>query len=223
MSLSFELLGPMRVRAHAEPVVLPSGRQRSLLALLLMDGERTVSRDRVMAELWPTAPPQSAAVNLRTYVWGLRSWLARVTATGPTGSGAGSGAVAVAGGSGSGQLVRHGAGWALRLVDDAPAALDVARFERDVTADTRALAGADLTSAVHYLHRAVHAYQGAPLLDVPQGPVLSGWAVLLKAGGWRLPRGTPRPCCGPGGSARSGICSRGSWGSTRVERGPGAS
>ncbi|MFJ2085669.1 BTAD domain-containing putative transcriptional regulator [Micromonospora chokoriensis] len=162
MSLSVELLGPMRVSVQAEPVVPPSGRQRSLLGLLLLDGERTVSRDRVMAELWPSAPPQSAAVNLRTYAWGLRNWLARVAGTGA-----------------GGQLVRNGSGWALRLVNDTPLALDVVTFERDVTAGIRALADADLTSAERHLHRATQAYRGVPLLDVPQGPVLSGWAVLL--------------------------------------------
>ncbi|MCG5437181.1 AfsR/SARP family transcriptional regulator, partial [Micromonospora foliorum] len=162
MGLSVELLGTMRVSVDGEPVGLPSGRQRSLLALLLLDGERMVSRDRVMAELWPSAPPQSAAVNLRTYAWGLRSWLARVTGTGA-----------------GGQLVRNGAGWALRLVDDTPLALDVVTFEWDVTAGVRALADADLVSAARHLHRATQAYRGAPLLNVPQGPVLSGWAVLL--------------------------------------------
>ncbi|MEU8405690.1 BTAD domain-containing putative transcriptional regulator [Micromonospora sp. NPDC048842] len=160
MGLSVELLGTMRVVVDGEAVVLPSGRQRSLLALLLMDGKRMVSRDRVMAELWPSAPPQSAAVNLRTYAWGLRSWLARVTGAG-------------------GQLVRNGAGWALRLVDDTPLALDVVTFERDVAAGLRALTDADLASATWHLHHATQAYRGVPLLNVPQGPVLSGWAVLL--------------------------------------------
>ncbi|MFJ6199937.1 BTAD domain-containing putative transcriptional regulator [Micromonospora sp. NPDC092111] len=162
MSLSVELLGPMRVSVHAEPVLPPPGRQRSLLALLLLNAERTVSRDRVMAELWPNAAPQSAAVNLRTYAWGLRSWLARVTGTGA-----------------GGQLVRNGTGWALRLMSDTTLALDVVTFERDVTVGIRALADGDLTSAARHLHGATQAYRGVPLLDVPQGPVLSGWAVLL--------------------------------------------
>ncbi|MFI0793275.1 BTAD domain-containing putative transcriptional regulator [Micromonospora rubida] len=165
MSLSFDLLGPLRVRVHSDPVPVPAGRQRSLLALLLLDGERTVSRDRLMAELWPATPPPSAAVNLRTYMWGLRTWLARIAGTG---SGAGN------------ELVRHKAGWTLRLADGASAALDVAEFERDVATGALALDAADLTTAARHLHRAVRAYRGVPLLDVPQGPVLAGWAVLLN-------------------------------------------
>jgi DNA-binding SARP family transcriptional activator len=48
---------------------------RALLAVLLLDVGRPVSRDRLMAALWPERPPPSAARVIRTYVSALRQSL----------------------------------------------------------------------------------------------------------------------------------------------------
>ncbi|WNV92189.1 BTAD domain-containing putative transcriptional regulator [Umezawaea sp. Da 62-37] len=49
-----------------------AGKQRVLLALLLLHADEWVSVDRLVDALWGDAPPVSAAGNLKTYVWKLR-------------------------------------------------------------------------------------------------------------------------------------------------------
>lgn len=54
---------------------LPSGRQRSLLALLLMAGGAPLSRDRLIDELWGEHPPASAVSALHVHLSKLRELL----------------------------------------------------------------------------------------------------------------------------------------------------
>lgn len=54
---------------------LPSGRQRSLLALLVLSGGVPLSRDRLIDELWGEHPPASAVSALHVHLSKLRSLL----------------------------------------------------------------------------------------------------------------------------------------------------
>lgn len=71
----FRLLGPFEVAADG--AVLPVGgpRQRALLALLLLNANRSVSRERSIEGLWGEAPPETAQNALQVAVHGLRKVL----------------------------------------------------------------------------------------------------------------------------------------------------
>jgi DNA-binding SARP family transcriptional activator/ABC-type transport system substrate-binding protein len=49
--VEFLILGPLEVRAHGRPVAVGGPRQRALLALLLLDANRTVPRERLLEAL----------------------------------------------------------------------------------------------------------------------------------------------------------------------------
>jgi predicted ATPase/DNA-binding SARP family transcriptional activator len=68
----FRLLGPLDV-TH-DGVVLPVGgpRQRALLAFLLLNANRVVTRERLVEALWGERPPATAANALQVAVHGLR-------------------------------------------------------------------------------------------------------------------------------------------------------
>src|SRR3954462_5501607 len=70
--MRFCVLGPLEAGEDGQPVVLGGGRQRALLALLLVHAGEVVSRDRLIDELWSGAPPASAAQSLDVYVSRLR-------------------------------------------------------------------------------------------------------------------------------------------------------
>jgi predicted ATPase/DNA-binding SARP family transcriptional activator len=61
-------------------VALPSGRQRSLLTLLLMSGGVPLSRDRLIDELWGEHPPASAVSALHVHLSKLRELLGDLVA-----------------------------------------------------------------------------------------------------------------------------------------------
>jgi DNA-binding SARP family transcriptional activator/ABC-type branched-subunit amino acid transport system substrate-binding protein len=70
--LTFRLLGPLEVWEDGHEIQLGTGRQRALLALLLVHANEVVSADRLIDELWAGAPPASAAKVVQGYVSQLR-------------------------------------------------------------------------------------------------------------------------------------------------------
>ena len=74
--MDFRILGPLEVIENGEPLDLGTFKQRSLLALLLINANRVVSTDRILEELWgdEAAGKQNA---LWVYVSRLRSVLER--------------------------------------------------------------------------------------------------------------------------------------------------
>ena len=58
--------------AAGDPVDLPSGKARLLLAALVVHANQVVSTDRLFEFLWRGQPPDSAANTLQTYVSHLR-------------------------------------------------------------------------------------------------------------------------------------------------------
>jgi predicted ATPase/DNA-binding SARP family transcriptional activator len=71
----FGVLGPLVFERDGGLVAVPSGRQRSLLALLLMAGGVPLSRDRLIDELWGERQPASAVSALHVYLSKLRGLL----------------------------------------------------------------------------------------------------------------------------------------------------
>ena len=69
------MLGPLSFERDGIPVPLPAGRQRTLLALLLMSGPEPLSRDRLIDELWGEERPASAVSALHVHLSKLRELL----------------------------------------------------------------------------------------------------------------------------------------------------
>uniref|UniRef100_A0ABP9CDK3 BTAD domain-containing putative transcriptional regulator n=1 Tax=Streptomyces ziwulingensis TaxID=1045501 RepID=A0ABP9CDK3_9ACTN len=70
--LNVQVLGPIGADLDGVPVHLGSPRQRAVLAVLLADGGRVVSVDRLIDRLWRGRPPEKAAASLHVYVSNLR-------------------------------------------------------------------------------------------------------------------------------------------------------
>ncbi|HYS35434.1 MAG TPA: BTAD domain-containing putative transcriptional regulator [Pseudonocardiaceae bacterium] len=102
----FGILGPLEVLADGRPVALGGPQQRGLLAVLLLDANRVVSRARLVSDLWGQDPPATARSLLHGCVAGLR----RVLPKSPDGL----------------RLVTRPPGYLLRV---APGELDVDRFD----------------------------------------------------------------------------------------------
>ena len=56
--MEFRILGPFDVVKDGETLLLGSGRQRALLAFLLLNANHAVSIERLVDELWGDEPPK---------------------------------------------------------------------------------------------------------------------------------------------------------------------
>ena len=133
--MRYRLLGPLEVRDGSRTIRLPRGRQRLLLAVLLLHANETVSTDRLIEALWGEAPPPTATQSLHNLVSGLRKALA------------------------NGELVTDGRGYALRV---AVGELDVQRFDELVRDADTARAERDLDRAAALLAEALGLWRGPP-------------------------------------------------------------
>jgi DNA-binding SARP family transcriptional activator len=70
--MDFLILGPLELRDGAREVRLRGGKQRALLALLLLNANRTLAVDRIVDDLWGEDPPDSAHKMVQIYVAKLR-------------------------------------------------------------------------------------------------------------------------------------------------------
>jgi DNA-binding SARP family transcriptional activator len=101
--MDFRLLGPLEVVERDRPLALGGVKQRSLLAILLLEANALVSTDRLIDQLWGATPPATCGKSIQVYVSRLRKEL------------------------GDGRLATRAPGYVLR-VD--PSELDLARFEQ---------------------------------------------------------------------------------------------
>jgi predicted ATPase/DNA-binding SARP family transcriptional activator len=83
-ALRIGVLGPLVLEYNGQPVELPGGRPRALLAVLL-GADGPLSRDRLIDELWGERPPASAVSMLHVYLSKLRALLGEVLVSGPAG------------------------------------------------------------------------------------------------------------------------------------------
>ena len=70
--MRFCVLGPLEAYADGRDVAVGGGRQRALLALLVIQAGQVVSRDRLIEELWAGEPPPSGPQSLDVYLSRLR-------------------------------------------------------------------------------------------------------------------------------------------------------
>jgi DNA-binding SARP family transcriptional activator len=73
--MDFRVLGPLEVGGDGGPLELGGRRQRSLLAVLLLNANELVSRDRLIDALWGASPPLTAGKTIQVYVSRLRKAL----------------------------------------------------------------------------------------------------------------------------------------------------
>src|SRR5262245_12983913 len=140
--MEFRVLGPLEVLDDGRIVPLGGGRQRALLALLLLHRNEAVAVDRLVDDLWGDHQPETAANVVQVYVSRLRKALQ-------------------SGGNGEGILRTHGSAYVLRVEDGA---LDVDRFER-LAEEGRAPPPQDPEHASAVLREALGRWRAAPLSD----------------------------------------------------------
>src|ERR687891_305904 len=84
--MEFRILGPVEVRDDGRLVRLGGGKQRAVLALLLLNANRVVASERMIELLWGDRPPATAATALHGHISSLRKALGPdVIATRPPG------------------------------------------------------------------------------------------------------------------------------------------
>jgi DNA-binding SARP family transcriptional activator len=141
--VEFGLLGPLVVWTGESPVTISAGKQRVLIAALLLRANQVVPVDDLAEAVWDFRPPGSARVTLQNYVKRLRQ------ALGP---------------SGHERIVTRPTGY---LIKTEAGELDLARFGQ-LQAEGRAAARAgDWPTASARLSTALALWRGPPLADVP--------------------------------------------------------
>lgn len=149
--MGFRILGPLEAISGAGPVRLGGSRQRSVLAILLLDANRVVSIDRLADELYGAAPPVSAVTQVHRQISELRALLEPGR---------------VPGGGGS-VIETVSPGYRIRV---APDALDLLTAERRAGDAAGAMAGGDAETAVARYREALAQWRGAPLADLAFEP-----------------------------------------------------
>jgi len=134
--LEFRLLGPLTVTVDGVPIAVGGPKQRALLALLLLNRNEVVSRDRLVDSLWSDRAPETAQRSLDTYVSRLRALL------------------------GGERIERRPPGYVLRV--DA-GELDLERFEALLEQGRMAVAAGDPATARDRLRDAVGLGRGRAL------------------------------------------------------------
>jgi DNA-binding SARP family transcriptional activator/tetratricopeptide (TPR) repeat protein len=136
--MEFRILGPLDIRDGDRTIPVGGGRQRKLLALLILNANEAVSTDRIVEELWGERAPPTAPKVVQNHVSQLRRVLA------------------------NGVLVTEGSGYTLRLE---PGSLDLDRFERLLREGRGTLARDDAHAASAILREALALWRGPPLAD----------------------------------------------------------
>src|SRR5919201_4815803 len=131
--MEYRILGPFYVAKNGAEVAVGGGRQRALLARLLLHANEAVSTDRLIDALWGESPSTSAAKVLQNYVSRLRRLLD------------------------DGVLLTRGHGYELRVE---PGELDVDRFRDQVAEGRRLLAAGDPARAAEALGAALALWHG---------------------------------------------------------------
>jgi YVTN family beta-propeller protein len=151
--MNFGILGPLEVRDDRGAVSIGGGKQRALLALLLIHANEPLSTDTLIDELWDDEPPPTAAKILQNYVSQLRRVL------------------------GDDRLHTQLRGYAIRV---APGELDVDRFQQQFEEGRRAQAAGEHGRASLLLSEALAIWRGPPLAEFGYASFASGEIARLE-------------------------------------------
>jgi DNA-binding SARP family transcriptional activator/pimeloyl-ACP methyl ester carboxylesterase len=141
--MDFRILGPLEVRDGDRELRLRGGKQRALLALLLVNANRTLALDRIVDELWGEDVPETAQKMVQIYVSQLRKSLP------------------------PGMLHTRPPGYALVLER---AQLDLHRFETAAGEARTALEGGRVRQAADGLREALSLWRGPALAEFASEP-----------------------------------------------------
>jgi len=148
----FSLLGPLSVSSDGTPVALGGQKRRALLAVLLLDANTVVSRDRLIDALWGEEPPETARNTIQVYISQLRKLLPEgALETAPPG---------------------------YRLVIE-PQSVDLFEFVRLSEEGRTALAAGDAAAGADSLRAALALWRGPPLADLAWEPFAQAEIVRL--------------------------------------------
>ena len=165
--IEYRVLGPIEALVDGRPAAITAGKQRALLALLLVHANQVVSTDVLIDGLWGARPPATVTKNLQVLVSQLRKTL-------------GENAISTAPGG-------------YRLQVDA-AATDADRYELLLERGRRELAEGRPRVAQRTLEDALGLWRGRALSEVSYEdfarPRSSGW----RSGGWPAWRNGSRRC-----------------------------
>jgi DNA-binding SARP family transcriptional activator/Tfp pilus assembly protein PilF len=139
--MEFGLLGPLSVRVGGVEVPLPPGKQRVVLAALLLKANRLVPLDEFAEALWGPAPPATARVTMQNYVMRLRKSL----------------------GDGRGRIATQPGGYQITV---AAGELDVSRCEALLAAARSAARDGSWDTAASEAGAALALWRGEPLEGV---------------------------------------------------------
>lgn len=157
--MEFKVLGPLEVRSEGQEVRIAGGKQRALLALLLLHANETVSSERLIDGLWGDTPPESGTGALQVRISQLRKALdpgAKLNGAGP--------------------LQTRPSGYMLQV---APDDLDLARFDGCCGRASLALAAGNLEEGSQLLRQAIELWRGPALADLAGEPFVQPAAALL--------------------------------------------
>jgi len=136
--VDFRLLGLLEVDDDGDAVELPRGKERALLAVLLLNANEPVSSDRLIDHLWGEQPPANAAKTVQVYVSRLRKAI------------------------GAAELQTTPGGYVLAAAGEQ---VDVRRFERLAREGRAQLDGDEPERAERLLSEALELWRGPPLAD----------------------------------------------------------
>ncbi|KAB1162077.1 AfsR/SARP family transcriptional regulator [Micromonospora sp. AMSO12t] len=141
--IRFQLLGPLEITGSTGPVLLTSARQRTVLAMLLIEAPCPVTMDRLVEAVWEDDPPSTARNQIQICISRLRQTFRQ---------------------NGSTDLIETTAsGYLLRTSESS---IDVGAFRSFTEAARRAESAGQLADSVQHMRRALTLWRGKALSDI---------------------------------------------------------
>ncbi len=153
--MEFCLLGPLLIRSRGGAVPIQRGRQRAVLATLLLSANRLVPTDELAETLWGDSPPPAAGATIRNHIKRLRQAL---------------------GDDDKSRISTQPHGY---MISIAVGELDIAKFETLLTAARQAAQGHIWDVAADQARTALTLWRGEPLSDVEPRTLADGAAPRL--------------------------------------------
>jgi DNA-binding SARP family transcriptional activator/tetratricopeptide (TPR) repeat protein len=144
--MRFRILGPVEIHGPGGQARLGGGRPVALLAVLMLQANRTVSYERLISAVWGNDPPVYTTAALQTYISRLRKALAEVEPYGPE------------------RIITYKTGYLLRV---RPGELDLEQFREHVQRGRSAAAAGRLTDAITEFSTGLGLWRGSALNGMP--------------------------------------------------------
>jgi predicted ATPase/DNA-binding SARP family transcriptional activator len=141
--LEYAVLGPLEVRRGSETLAIPGGNARKVLLALLLEPNRSVSRESLIDALWGASPPAQAKNALQVHVSALRDLLEEGTERGSV-------------------IVTTTTGYQLNAPEET---IDGRRFERLAAEGRAALFAGDSAAAARLFGEAEGLWRGPAFVD----------------------------------------------------------